>query len=52
MKFTEKEMNILCREAEVKNTYICGCDGKLCGLSRNRTNKFPCDKCIRNVFKK
>lgn len=48
-KKTEEEQRKLVEEAIAKNTYICGGDGKLCGLPRE-TVKFPCKTCIRNIY--
>lgn len=39
----------LIEECKRKNTYICGSDGKLCGIARELL-PFPCHKCERNTF--
>lgn len=47
MKLTDEEQRKLIDQANKENTYICGADGKLCGLPRE-TKVFPCNACERN----
>ena len=46
-KHTEEYQRKLIEQAIKKNTYICGADGKLCGLSRDAL-PYPCQTCKRN----
>jgi hypothetical protein len=49
MKYTDVEQRELIEQAIKANTYICGADGKLCGLSREIL-PFPCQACERNKY--
>src|SRR5574344_285141 len=41
--FAEIEMREITKQAIEQNTYVCGADGKLCGLPREAL-PFPCQK--------
>ena len=47
MKLNPTEVKTLIEQAKAANTYICGADGKLCGMARTNT-PFPCKQCKRN----
>jgi hypothetical protein len=48
MKLNLTEVKTLIEQAKEVDTYICGADGKLCGMARNNT-PFPCKQCKRNA---
>lgn len=45
--YTEEYQRKLIEQTTEMNTYICGADGKPCGLSRD-TLPYPCQTCKRN----
>lgn len=47
MKYTDVEQRELIEQAIKANTYICGADGEICGLSREAL-PYPCQTCRRN----
>ena len=47
MKYTEAKQRELIERAIKMNTYVCGADNELCGLSRDAL-PFPCQTCERN----
>ena len=48
MKYTNKEQQKLIDNAKNKNTYICGADGLICGISKKKL-PFPCQECERRI---
>lgn len=39
------------KEAEIKDTYFCGADGKLCEFTKtDYPEEFPCQTCERNTY--
>lgn len=50
MKLTKEEQRELIEQANNMNTYICGADGKICGLPKEAL-PYPCQVCSRRTSK-
>ena len=48
MKYTNKEQEKLIEIAKKENTYICGVDGLICGIPKEKL-PFPCQECERRI---
>lgn len=49
MNYTDKKQKELIEMAKKNDTYICGADGKLCGIKKENL-PFPCSNCKRNLL--